>query len=86
MPDNPESENVTLAVLRNDLIHLSAAVTASIANWSSWRLEQERENKIAAAERAHLHAEVTVIKWAFGLITVVVLGLVVASLKEMLGF
>jgi hypothetical protein len=92
MNDNLETERVTLAVLRNDLIHLTGVAQLlrgdfqkACNDWVAWRSEMEKSAREATADRAQLRAEVTVIKWAFGIITAVVLALVVTSIKSALG-
>jgi uncharacterized iron-regulated protein len=77
MPDNLEhSEEVTLALLRNDLMHLKIAVELlrsdlqkMALDWATWRSDIERQAKVTAAEIATLASQMTIIKWAFGLVT-----------------
>jgi hypothetical protein len=81
MSETDQGEQVTLALLRNDLMHLTAAV-------ESLRIDVMKMGVdwgLLVREMKALKSQMGVFKWVGGAVSAVVIALVIAVAKEFFG-
>jgi hypothetical protein len=91
MPE-PDNSRITLAVLKNDLVHLCASVEAMRADMLKVALETgaarkdyDLQIKNLDVELKRLQTRMAIVQWAGGVVTTILVALVIGLLSKFFG-